>query len=96
MLPSFLFTGDGLLGTFARAGIRTRALAMYWQTTAMAQTGVTTDFHFALDVLADLSAQVTFNFDAGIDRGTKARDFLFGQVAYPSVAVDTGLIAQRL
>ena len=47
----------------------------------MAQSFVTADLHLALDVLAHLAAQVTFDLEVLVDVGTEPRHLLVGEVA---------------
>src|SRR5690349_7305295 len=49
LLRHFLFAGDCLGGTLARARVRVRALTANGQTTAMAQTAIAAQIHQTLD-----------------------------------------------
>src|SRR5580704_4073112 len=63
----FLLAGDGLLRTFARAGVRLRPLAAHGQAATMADAAVTADVHQPLDRAADLAPQIAFDLQAFFD-----------------------------
>ena len=52
------------------------ALATYWQATTVADALVATDFHLALDVLLDLTSEVTFNAEVAFDIRAELSDVL--------------------
>src|SRR6476659_1948615 len=97
LLPAgALLAGDRLLRTFAGARVGAGALPVDWKTLAVTQALVATDLHLALDVLRDLTAQVTFDLDVRVDVGTEAGDFFFGEVAHPGVTRHAGVVADLL
>src|SRR5262249_45598810 len=55
---------------------------------AVAQSLVTADLHLALDVLAHLAAQVTFDLQVLVDVRAQPRDFLFSEVTHARVRRD--------
>ena len=62
----------------------------------MTQTLVAADLHLALDVLADLAAQVTLDLEVLVDVGAQPRDFFVGEVADARVARHPGRVAHLL
>ena len=49
----------------------------------MAQAAIATDFHQALDIRADQTAQIAFHGILTLDRLAQAADLFFRQIAYP-------------
>ncbi len=72
---------DGLTGAFARAGIGLCALTAHRQTAQVADATIAFDTLEALEIHADLAAQVTFDdILAVLNRVDDERELLFGQV----------------
>ena len=57
----------------------------------MAQAAVAADFYQALDIQADLTAQVALDVVVAVDNLTQLGGFFFGQVLDAGVRIDTGL-----
>jgi hypothetical protein len=89
-----LFTGDGLLRTFAGAGVRAGALTSDRQAAAVTYAAVATDIFQSGDVLCDLSAELAFDGVVLVQQGRHAGNFVFVQIAGTGVRIDTGFVTQ--
>src|SRR5207253_966909 len=93
LLAYLLLAGDGLLGTLAGAGVGMGALAVDRQAAAVADALVTADLDLALDVLGDVTPQVTLDLAVVIDVGAEAGDLFVGEIADARRGVDPGALA---
>ena len=64
------------------------SLTPHRQTATMAQALIAADFHLALDVLCDLSSQVTFDLEVRFDEAAELRNLSLGQVANSGGLID--------
>src|SRR5579872_1722779 len=86
----FLLACDGLLRTFARAGVRLRALPANGQAATMAQAAVAADVHQPLDRTADLAPEVAFDFEILFDLLAKLLDVFVFEVFDADIRIDAG------
>src|SRR2546426_7045985 len=96
VLPDLLLAGHGLLRALAGPGIGPGALAPHREAAPVAQTGVATDLHLALDVLGDFPAQVTLDLEVLVDPGAQPRHLFLGQIPDAGVSRDAGGAAHLL
>ena len=83
---------DGLARALASAGISLSALAANGQTAQVADAAVAFDALQALEVHANLPAQVTFDHVfAVLDRMDDLGELLFGQVFGANIGIDLGV-----
>src|SRR5207245_1172473 len=90
LLPHLLLAGNGLLGSLARAGVGMGALPVHGKTAAVANALVTADLDLALDVLGDVTPQVTLDLEVLVDVVAEPADLFVGEVTHPRVSVDAG------
>src|SRR5205085_3050378 len=72
VLPYLLLAGHRLLRALAGAGVGVGALTVDGETPAVPDSLVTVDLDLALDVLGDVSAQVTLDLEVLVDVGAQA------------------------
>src|SRR5262249_24915511 len=96
LLAGALLARHRLARTLAGARVGAGALPVDRQAAAVPQPLVVADLHLALDVLRDLSAQVSFDLQVLVDVGAQPGDFLFGEVADARVARHAGVVAHLL
>ncbi len=85
--------GDGLAGTLAGARVGVRALAANGETLAMTEAAVAAEVHQALDVRADLVAEIAFDLEAVLVRLEQIADLLdvgLGQLLHFLLRRDAG------
>jgi hypothetical protein len=68
-----------------------RALPANRQTLAVTEASVAADLHQTLDVLPDLTAEVTFNLQIAVDELAQPHNLFFREVTDASVRIDAGL-----
>jgi hypothetical protein len=61
----------------------------------MANTLVRTNFDLSLDILRDITAEVTLDLQRAVDEFTNANDLFFGKIANLGCAVDVRTGADR-
>ena len=91
LLAGLLLTSNGLLGTLAGTGILLGVLTTNGQTTAMTNTTVAADFHQALDVQGNLTAEVAFHLQVLFDVITQLADLILGEILHSGVGIDADL-----
>src|SRR5947209_4716527 len=90
-LGSFLLAGDRALArAFARAGVGVRPLAAHRKAAAMAHPAVAVDLHQALDVEADVLAEVALDLPLVGDDLADLAHVILGEVLDARVAVHPG------
>jgi hypothetical protein len=90
-LLALLLRTDLTAGTFASTRVGVRTLAADRQALAMTEAAVAADLHQALDVLPDLTAEVTFYLQVAVDELAEPHNLFFGKVADAGIGVDPGL-----
>ena len=64
---------------------------MHWKTLAMAQTPVTSNIHQTLDILLNVTAQITFDLvTTAHNYGADTSDLFFSQVLDPPAGIHSG------
>src|SRR5437588_11469773 len=88
-LRCLLLACDGALaGTFAGTGVRMCPLAAHGETAAMAHAAITVDFHEALDVQADVLAEIALDFALIRNHLPDLADVILGQILDARVRAD--------
>src|SRR5262249_14005827 len=89
-----LLTGDSLLGAFARASIRPRALAADRQAATMTNAAVAANVLQARDVLRQLPPQLSFDGVVLVQQRRHPRNLVLMQFASFRLRIDARFVAQ--
>src|ERR1700749_1506623 len=92
LLRHFLFAGDRLGGTFARARVRVGALTANREVLAVPQAAIAAQVHQTLDVHRDFAAEITLDEIIAVDHFADLDGFGFGQVMDAAVSGDADLL----
>ena len=81
---------DGLPRTFPGTGIVLSRLASHRQTSPVPDSPVAANLDQPLDIHGHFTAEIALYFIIFIDAVPQAIDFIFSQVTYPGIGVNSG------
>ena len=95
LICAIYYADHRLAGALAGAGVGVGALPADRQAAAVAESLVTADVHLALDVLGDLTPEVTLDLELPIHERPDVGDLLIGEILHPGGRVDARALADK-
>jgi len=89
-----LLSGDRLLGTLSRAGVRPGPLTSNGQPQSVPNAAITLDVPQAVHILLQLTPQRPFHNVVPFQQGRQTAEFIVRQLACLAVRINTRLVAK--